>query len=171
MSKSGDMARNLVDVYVGRRLKLRRSLIGMTQDRLGQAVGLTFQQIQKYEKGANRIGASRLYEFSHLLGVSPGYFFEGIGNQPGLRPPPGFAEPAAGPLPGSPAASLSGSSSGPQSVPSWDLVDPLLSRENVELLRAFDAIRNPALRRNVLDLVRSMASEHFSTEQPDSPAD
>ncbi len=66
-----------VDVYVGRRLRERRTLIGLSQENLGEAVGLTFQQIQKYERGANRISASRLYEFSTIVGVSPSWFFEG----------------------------------------------------------------------------------------------
>ena len=72
------MPKNSVDVHVGNRLKLRRTMVGMSQDKLGQMVGLTFQQIQKYEKGANRIGASRLYQFATLLDVPPAYFFEGL---------------------------------------------------------------------------------------------
>src|SRR3546814_4644994 len=63
------------------RLKLRRALVGMSQDKLGQIVGLTFQQIQKYEKGANRIGASRLYQFATILDVPPAYFFDGLEGQ------------------------------------------------------------------------------------------
>jgi len=66
-----------VDLYVGRRVRERRTLIGMSQEKLGEVVGLTFQQIQKYEKGMNRVSASRLYEFSTILGVSPSWFFDG----------------------------------------------------------------------------------------------
>ncbi|WP_291007584.1 helix-turn-helix transcriptional regulator [Ferrovibrio sp.] len=142
------MARNPVDVYVGSRLKMRRTYVGMSQERLGQYVGLTFQQIQKYEKGANRIGASRLYQFSHILGVAPAFFFDGIDGQPNLNPVPGLSEPPQNPI-----------------APSPMPPDPLMSRENLELLRAFDAIRNPALRRRVLDLVRSMATEQNTGEQ------
>ncbi|MBL4614923.1 MAG: helix-turn-helix transcriptional regulator, partial [Magnetovibrio sp.] len=65
-----------VDVHVGARLRQRRTLLGMSQEKLGEAVGLTFQQIQKYERGANRIGASRLYQLSNVLDVSVSYFFE-----------------------------------------------------------------------------------------------
>lgn len=73
----GEMGPRSVDVYVGRRLRERRTLVGMSQEKLSESVGLTFQQIQKYEKGMNRMGASRLYEFSVILGVFPSWFFEG----------------------------------------------------------------------------------------------
>lgn len=68
---------NPVDVYVGTRLKVKRSEMGISQDKLGKLTGITFQQIQKYEKGSNRIGSSRLYEFAKILGVTVSYFFEG----------------------------------------------------------------------------------------------
>lgn len=67
-----------VDIYVGKKLRSRRTLLGRSQEEIGTAVGITFQQIQKYERGLNRIGSSRLYEFSRLLGVEISYFFEGI---------------------------------------------------------------------------------------------
>lgn len=81
----GEMGPRPVDVYVGHRLRERRTLVGITQSGLGEAVGLTFQQIQKYERGLNRMGASRLYEFSRILGVSPGWFFEGYGEKLSLK--------------------------------------------------------------------------------------
>jgi len=141
----GSVARNPVDVYVGSRLKMRRSFLGMSQERLGQAVGVTFQQIQKYEKGANRIGASRLYQFAHLLSVGPAFFFDGIDGRSAQSPDmAGFAEPPQSPL------------------PSPNPPDPLLIRENVELLRAFDAIRSAPLRQRLLALVRSMAAEQYA---------
>ncbi len=65
-----------IDAHVGRRLRLRRTLLGMNQSALGQAVGLTFQQIQKYERGANRIGSSRLYQFCQVLDVPVSFFFD-----------------------------------------------------------------------------------------------
>jgi len=71
---------NPVDVHVGSRVRMQRMLIGMSQEKLGEALGLTFQQVQKYEKGANRIGASRLYEIGAVLGVPIEYFFEGLEN-------------------------------------------------------------------------------------------
>src|SRR5512144_1355925 len=67
---------NPVDIHVGSRVRLRRTLLGLSQEKLGEAVGLTFQQIQKYERGANRIGASRLFEFSRILDVPVSFFFE-----------------------------------------------------------------------------------------------
>lgn len=72
------MAPHPVDYHVGRRLRARRTMLGMSQENLGEAVGVTFQQIQKYERGLNRIGASRLYEFSRVLGVAVSYFFEDL---------------------------------------------------------------------------------------------
>ena len=129
------MPKNPVDVHVGNRLKLRRTMIGLSQDKLGQTIGLTFQQIQKYEKGANRIGASRLYQFATILDVPPAWFFEGLEGQP-VQARNGnlleAAEPEIAPL-------------------------AAFSREDIELLRAFQSVANPLLRRRVTDLVRAMA--------------
>src|SRR5215470_6564813 len=69
---------NPIDIHVGSRVRLRRTLLGMSQERLGEAIGLTFQQVQKYERGANRVGASRLYDLSRVLDVSVSYFFDEI---------------------------------------------------------------------------------------------
>lgn len=111
-------------------------MIGMSQDKLGQAIGLTFQQIQKYEKGTNRIGASRLYQFATVLNVPPGWFFEGLEGQP--------VEARNGTL----------LEAAPQDA------TPLttFSREDIELLRAFQSVGNPMLRRRVMELVRAMAA-------------
>lgn len=130
------MPRNPVDVHVGNRLKLRRTMIGLSQDKLGQTVGLTFQQIQKYEKGANRIGASRLYQFATILDVPPAWFFEGLEGQPVEARNGNLLESVA-----------------PEGTPL-----SAFSREDIELLRAFQAVTNPALRRRVTELVRAMAS-------------
>ncbi|WP_370154362.1 helix-turn-helix domain-containing protein [Ferrovibrio sp.] len=129
------MPKNPVDVHVGNRLKLRRALVGMSQDRLGQIVGLTFQQIQKYEKGANRIGASRLYQFATILDVPPAYFFEGLEGQPVIARNGTTLQAAV-----------------PDAIPA-----PAFGREDVDLLRAFHLVRGPALRRRLIDLVRAMA--------------
>src|ERR1700742_4143621 len=79
---------NPVDIQVGNRVRIRRMLIGMSQERLGDLLGLTFQQVQKYEKGVNRIGAGRLFEVSRILGVPVDFFYEGLGKeltgQPGM---------------------------------------------------------------------------------------
>ena len=76
---------NPIDVHVGKRLRLRRTLLGMSQERLGELLGLTFQQVQKYERGANRIGSSRLFELGQILDVPVSFFFEGLsGEQIGI---------------------------------------------------------------------------------------
>jgi transcriptional regulator with XRE-family HTH domain len=124
---------NIVDVYVGARLRMRRTMLGMSQSRLGELLGVTFQQIQKYEKGSNRISASRLQHTSRVLEVAPGYFFEGA---PADSAEPGFAEES------------------PQSY----VVDFLASTEGLQLNRAFLRVRDPKVRRRIVDLVISLAS-------------
>lgn len=114
-------------------------LLGMSQEKLGESLGLTFQQIQKYEKGVNRIGASRLYELSRVLGVPVGFFYdEASGDATDGLLQPGFAE------------------AGTQES---YIVDFLGSREGLELNRAFLKIKDPKVRRSVVDLVRSLAGE------------
>lgn len=134
------MTKNSVDVHVGNRLKLRRTMVGMSQDKLGQMVGLTFQQIQKYEKGANRIGASRLFQFATILDVPPAYFFDGLEGVP-VANRDGRVLAAAVPA-DSPAASF--------------------SREDVELLRAFHGLRQPGLRRRIIELVWAMGGNELA---------
>jgi transcriptional regulator with XRE-family HTH domain len=132
---------NPIDKHVGARLRMRRMLIGMSQEKLGDALGITFQQIQKYEKGANRIGASRLQELARILNVPPAFFFEDAPS--GVAPAAGFAEPSA----------------------SSYLVDFLSTPEGLQLNKAFALIRDPRIRRSVLDLVASLARD--SGEPPD----
>jgi transcriptional regulator with XRE-family HTH domain len=129
MSKSS----NIVDVYVGARLRMRRTMLGMSQSKLGQLLGVTFQQIQKYEKGSNRISASRLQHTARVLDVSPAYFFEGA---PAQSAEPGLAE--------EPSQSY--------------VVDFLASTEGLQLNRAFLRVRDPKVRRRIVDLVISLAS-------------
>lgn len=129
---------NPIDAHVGGRVRLRRMLLGMSQEKLAEKLGLTFQQVQKYEKGINRIGASRLFELSQLLGVGVDFFYEdapvGTGHAPAM---PGFAEP-----------------SGENYI-----VDFLNSREGLELNRAFTRITDPKVRRSIIELVRSLAHD------------
>ena len=132
---------NPVDRHVGSRVRMRRMLIGMSQERLGEALGLTFQQVQKYEKGANRIGASRLQEIARILNVEIEYFFQGA--------------PATGELP--PASGLSEAPS-----PTY-MADLLTTSEGVQLMKAFVQIADPKLRRRVVDLVVAIASDRTST--------
>jgi transcriptional regulator with XRE-family HTH domain len=130
---------NPIDAHVGSRVRMRRMLLGMSQEKLGELLGLTFQQVQKYEKGVNRIGASRLFDLSHVLGVPIQFFYddapESANSDSGMRA--GFAE--------RPAESY--------------VVDFLSSREGLELNKAFVRIQDPTVRRSVVDLVRSLAGE------------
>ena len=124
-----------VDIHVGSRLRLRRTLLGLSQGKLGEAVGLTFQQIQKYELGANRVGASRLFEFSRILDVTVSYFFEEMGKDDESRPAPGLSDQPQSPLdPGS-----------------------MARRETLELVRAYYRIDDPSVRKRVYDLIKSIA--------------
>lgn len=138
-----------MDIHVGGRVRLRRMVIGMSQEKLGERMGLTFQQIQKYEKGTNRIGASRLFQLSQILDVPVQFFFEDAplsGNAKGVALATGFAE----------------------SKTEAFLLDFLNSRDGLELNRAFVKITNPKLRKRVVEMVREM-SETQGLGTADSP--
>lgn len=124
-----------VDAHVGKRLQLRRSLLGLSQEKLGEAVGLTFQQIQKYEKGLNRISSGNLYKFSKILEVPVAYFFE--------------AMDAAN------AAASYGLSDNDQEEFVGN--DVMQSRETVELVRTYYAIKDPELRKDAVKFMKSIA--------------
>lgn len=130
---------NPIDIHVGSRVRLRRTLLGLSQEKLGEAVGLTFQQIQKYERGANRIGASRLFEFSRILDVPVSFFFDdmGIGVPAGDR------------------AVADGMSDQPQAMLE---PDPLTRRETLELVRAYYRITDPQVRKRLFELTKSLGS-------------
>ncbi len=125
---------NPIDKHVGSRVRMRRVLIGMSQERLGSALGLTFQQVQKYEKGTNRIGASRLQQIAGVLSVPPAFFFEDV--------PGGEAQ----------AASFAEDGSG-------FVVDFLSTSEGLLLNKAFVRIKEPKVRRKIIDLVNALADE------------
>ncbi|HEX4534326.1 MAG TPA: helix-turn-helix transcriptional regulator [Rhizomicrobium sp.] len=127
---------NPIDGQVGSRVRLRRMLVGMSQERLGELLGLTFQQVQKYEKGVNRIGAGRLFEVSRILDVPIDYFYEDVSSQVMGRAP-GFGEET-------------------ESAPVMDFVS---SPEGLQLSLAFMRIRDPKVRKRVLDLVKSLVEE------------
>jgi transcriptional regulator with XRE-family HTH domain len=129
---------NPIDAHVGSRVRLRRMLLGMSQEKLAEKLGLTFQQVQKYEKGVNRIGASRLFELAQLLGVRVDFFYEDAPSlEGGVAVAPGFAD---------------------QGGENY-IVDFLNSREGLELNRAFTRIGDAKVRRSVIDLVKSIASD------------
>jgi transcriptional regulator with XRE-family HTH domain len=123
---------NPVDAHVGHRVRLRRMLIGMSQERLGELLGLTFQQVQKYEKGINRIGAGRLFEVAGILGVPISFFYEDADTN---GPSSGFSE-AGEPPP---------------------VMEFLASGEGLQLSLAFMRIKDVKVRRRLLDLVRSLS--------------
>ena len=127
---------NPIDVHVGSRVRLRRMLVGMSQEKLGDQLGLTFQQIQKYEKGANRIGASRLFQISQILGVPVQFFFDDM-PEDHKNQVDGFGESEAGPY----------------------VMDFVSSSEGLQLNRAFTRIDDSKVRKRLLDLVKSLSEE------------
>ncbi len=126
---------NPVDTHVGSRVRLRRMLLGMSQERLGESMGLTFQQVQKYEKGVNRIGASRLFQISKILDVPVQFFFE--------EAPHAEAGTARGMA---------------EADSETFILEFLNSREGLELNRAFVKIANSKVRKSVVDLVRALSA-------------
>lgn len=140
VEERGSRRANPVDVHVGSRVRLRRMLLGMSQEKLGEHLGLTFQQVQKYEKGINRIGASRLFDLSQVLGVPVQFFYEELSVSG--APDAGFGE--------RPAESYA--------------VEFLGSREGLELNKAFARITDSKVRRSIVDLVRAFAGEAAASE-------
>ncbi|MGB7037625.1 MAG: helix-turn-helix transcriptional regulator [Xanthobacteraceae bacterium] len=128
-------APNPTDKHVGARVRMRRMMLGMSQEKLGDALGLTFQQVQKYEKGTNRIGASRLQQISQILQVPVSFFFEGA-----------------------PSAITSGRHEGMAEAPSPAYVsDFLATSDGLALTKAFMRIEDSKLRRRIVDLVEQIA--------------
>ncbi len=125
-----------IDKYVGSRVRVRRLGLGMSQTKLGQAIGVTFQQVQKYENGANRVGASNLYKIAKGLGVDVGFFYDGI-----------------------PQAAVKGKGKGTRGRRARPAVeyDPTRSREIIMLMHNYARIAHPRLRKRVFELVKSLA--------------
>src|SRR5450631_2191565 len=132
---------NPIDRHVGSRVRMRRVMLGMSQEKLGDALGLTFQQVQKYEKGTNRIGASRLQQISRTLDVPPAFFFEGA---------PSF-EAAVNPAPGHLGFAEDSNTA--------YVADFLATPEGLHLNLAFARIHDPKVRRRIVDLVSSLAGD------------
>jgi transcriptional regulator with XRE-family HTH domain len=124
---------NPVDLYVGGRIRMRRRGLGISQERLAEDLGLTFQQVQKYERGANRVSASKLYEIARSLKAPVEYFFEGL-NDPT-------------------------SASAYDAAPDASVHEFLMTNEGLELAAVFPKIRKSRLRRRILDMVRTLAEE------------
>jgi len=127
---------NPVDLHVGGRVRMRRKVLGVSQERLAEALGLTFQQVQKYERGANRVSASKLYEIARFLSAPVAYFFEGLSD------------------PSAPGGGGVGDGGAEQFVHEF-----LMTAEGLELAATFPKIGRPRLRRRILDLVRALAEE------------
>jgi len=126
---------NPIDKHVGSRVRMRRMMLSMSQEKLGDALGLTFQQVQKYEKGTNRIGASRLQHISNILQVPVSFFFEG-------------------------APHMAGHAGGMGEAPSPAYVsDFLATTDGLNLTKSFMKIKNNKLRRRIVDLVEQVAGE------------
>ena len=143
LAGSGDRlgSPNPIDVHVGSRVRLRRTLLGMSQEKLGEAIGLTFQQVQKYERGANRVGASRLYDLSRVLDVPVGFFFDEM------------TEEVAGASPGQ----IRGNGGLPIDGIEPEL-DPMAKRETLELVRAYYRISSPKVRKRIFELTKALAA-------------
>lgn len=132
-----------VDVHVGKRLRARRTILGMSQEEIGDAVGVTFQQIQKYEKGLNRIGSSRLYEFACILGSSVSYFFDDFEGEKKSYP------------------SLS------EDDQPFEY-EKLNNKEVLALVRAYFAIPDPKVRKKVLSLIKSLSAIETASSDEES---
>jgi transcriptional regulator with XRE-family HTH domain len=142
-----------IDTHVGSRIRLRRTLMGMSQERLGEALGLTFQQVQKYERGVNRVGASRLFDLSRVLDVPISFFFDDM------------PEPLAN-VYGGQSASLGGARRSYAFAETQEgfggaaVDDAMNRRETLDLVRAYYRITDSAVRKRVLDLVKSLAPDN-----------
>lgn len=140
MDKLADLDRgpNPVDRHVGLRIRMRRKELGVSQEKLAESIGLTFQQVQKYERAANRVSASKLWEMARALETSVAYFYEGL------------AEGAA--------------TRGSNSQPNETVQDFLLTPEGMELAQVFPRISHPRVRRKILELVRTMVDDPAVTD-------
>ncbi len=126
-----------VDVHVGQRLRVRRSLLGLSQEKLADSIGLTFQQIQKYERGMNRISAGRLYQFSKILDVPVAYFYDQFAGKSRFTATLGMAD---------------------NDQEEFTMGDLMQSKETIDLIRAYYSIDNPEIRKDIMKFIRSMGN-------------
>lgn len=139
---------NPIDIHVGRRIKLRRTTLGMSQEKLAALLGLTFQQVQKYERGSNRVGCSRIWDIANVLDVSVDFFFAEVDGEVAQQSPRLLGRPFK------------------QDFPLFDRfindddkeeLDPMMRQETIELVRAYYKISNRKVAQNLHDLVLSMS--------------
>jgi len=140
MKKPGPRSASPVDLHVGTRIRIRRQLMNMSQERLGNSLGVTFQQVQKYERGTNRVGASRLWDISRVLDVPISFFYDGRDND--------FEYTQA--------------AEGDQMPIIYDFIN---SSDGVALAKAVSKIKNKAVRRQILELARSLADTDDEDEE------
>lgn len=126
------MGASTIDAHIGKRLRTRRNILGFSQEQVGKAIGVTFQQIQKYERGISQIGPSKLIDIAKALGVDVSYFFEGIAASGKSK---GFAEDSA----------------------AFSAEDKLSSKETINLLKAYYDIKNPASRKHFVNLMKEFS--------------
>jgi len=137
-------APNPIDVHVGNRMRLRRTLLGMSQDKLAQALGLTFQQVQKYERGANRVGSSRLFDLSRVLDVPVSFFFDDLTDEVANLSPRLVNRAVEEPVGIEP--------------------DPMHKRETLELVRAYYRIEDAQVRKRMIELIRAVGAANGGEE-------
>ena len=137
---------NPIDVHVGNRVRMRRMLIGMSQEKLGDQLGLTFQQVQKYEKGSNRVSASRLFQMAQILGVNVQFFYDDMPGSVSGNPSTGFAENKNGEL----------------------IMDLISAAEGLQLNQAFIEIKDADVRRRIIDLVKVLGSRSGADRKSES---
>lgn len=137
---------NPIDVHVGSRVRLRRTLLGMSQEKLGEALGLTFQQVQKYERGANRVSASKLFQLGHALDVPVSFFFDDMPDD--VRSAGVEDDDDGGEDPGA----------------ATEQPDPMAKRETLELVRAYYRIKDPLVRKRMFELVKAIAAAPAEAE-------
>ncbi len=130
---------NPVDIHVGARVRLRRTLLGMSQEKLGEAIGLTFQQVQKYERGTNRVSASRLYDLSGVLDVPVQFFFDEMANEVSDQAP-----------------RLRAGIEDAQTIEFEP--EPMAKRETLELVRAYYRVKDPKVRKRIFELCKAMSN-------------
>jgi transcriptional regulator with XRE-family HTH domain len=133
---------NPIDIHVGARLRLRRTLLGLSQETLGEAVGITFQQLQKYERGSNRISASRLFNLSQVLGVPVTFFFDELPPKEAVAAEPVSIQAQA------------------------DEFGTMARRETLELVRAYYRIADPFVRRRAFELVKALSGDASESVLP-----
>jgi len=139
---------NPIDLHVGKRMHLRRTMMGMSQERLASKLGVTFQQVQKYEKGLNRIGASRLWDVAQVLGVGVEFFYEDLDKNSRDQSPRKIA----------PTPQLSDGSEEIFDMDAW------FRKDVIALIKAYTKIKDPGIAKNVLNLVESMAEKKSDKE-------